>query len=114
VCSKGLCPRGDLNSGTGDISLIMDLNSKTGEKSPDRGVHAVMVAGEARLASSRLYRLAAELGLLIPAYGTLAGQAGASAVLPWRPAETGTVARLTPRAAAEGPGCGTRYPPCMR
>jgi site-specific DNA recombinase len=30
------CPRGDLNPETGEISLIMDLNSKTGEKSPDR------------------------------------------------------------------------------
>ena len=36
----GACPRGDLNPGTGEISLNLDLNSKTGEKSPDRGVHA--------------------------------------------------------------------------
>jgi hypothetical protein len=39
-----MCPRRDLNPETGDISLNLDLNSKTGEKSPDRGVHAVMVA----------------------------------------------------------------------
>lgn len=38
-----LCPRGDLNPGTGEISLNLDLNSKTGEKSPDRGVHASTV-----------------------------------------------------------------------
>ena len=36
----GACPRGDLNPGTGEISLHLDLNSKTGVKSPDRGVHA--------------------------------------------------------------------------
>ena len=34
------CPRGDLNTETGEISLITGLNSKTGEKSPDRGSHA--------------------------------------------------------------------------
>src|SRR3974390_3416756 len=38
-----MCPRGDLNPETGEISLITDLNSKTGEKSPDRGVHAATV-----------------------------------------------------------------------
>ena len=48
-----MCPRGDLNSETGEISLDLDLNSKTGEKSPDRGVHAAMLAGMPRLASSR-------------------------------------------------------------
>ena len=36
----GLCPRGDLNPETGEISLNLDLNSKTGGKSPDQGVHA--------------------------------------------------------------------------
>ncbi len=35
-----MCPRGDLNPETGEISLNLDLNSKTGEKSPDGGVHA--------------------------------------------------------------------------
>ena len=48
------CPRGDLNPGTGEISLITDLNSKTGEESPDRGSHAAMVVGAPRLASSEL------------------------------------------------------------
>ena len=48
-----LCPR-DLNPENGEISLITDLNSKTGEESPDRGLHAAMVAGAPRLASSGL------------------------------------------------------------
>jgi hypothetical protein len=43
---------GDLNPHSGEISLNLDLNSKTGEKSPDRGVHACIVAGFARIASS--------------------------------------------------------------
>ena len=47
------CPRGDLNPETGEISLNLDLNSKTGEKSPDRGVHAAMVTDAPRIASSR-------------------------------------------------------------
>jgi hypothetical protein len=42
-----------LNPGTGEISLNLDLKSKTGEKSPDRGINAVIVAGRTRLASSR-------------------------------------------------------------
>src|SRR6185437_11107072 len=49
-----LCPRGDLSSESGEISLNLGLNSKTGEGSPDRGVHAVMVASQSWLASSRL------------------------------------------------------------
>ena len=44
--------RGDLISETGEISLDLCLNSKTGEKSPDRGVHAAMLAGMPRLASN--------------------------------------------------------------
>ncbi len=52
-----MCPRGDLNPEIGEISLDLDLNSKTGEKSPDRGVHAGIVAGAPRLASSKLRRL---------------------------------------------------------
>jgi hypothetical protein len=36
---------GDLNPGTGEIYLITDLNSKTGEESLDRGSHAAMVVG---------------------------------------------------------------------
>ena len=40
-----MCPRGDLNPGTGEISLITGLNPKTGEKSPDRGFHAARIAG---------------------------------------------------------------------
>ena len=44
--------RGELNPETGEISLNLDLNSKTGEKSPDRGVHAAMLAGMPRLASN--------------------------------------------------------------
>jgi len=35
-----MCPRGDLNPETGEISLNMDLNSKTGKESPDQGSHA--------------------------------------------------------------------------
>jgi hypothetical protein len=50
----GLCPRGDLNPQVGEISLDLGLNSKTGEKSPDRGVHASMLAGMSRLASNAL------------------------------------------------------------
>jgi hypothetical protein len=49
-----MCPRGDLNPETGEISLNLDLNSKTGEKSPDRGVHAVIVAATPRHASNEL------------------------------------------------------------
>jgi hypothetical protein len=49
-----MCPRGDLNPETGEISLNLDLNSKTGEKSPDRGVHAVIVAATPWLASNGL------------------------------------------------------------
>jgi hypothetical protein len=55
-----MCPRGDLNPETGEISLDLGLNSKTGEKSPDRGVHAAMVAGAARLASSSVCQSTAE------------------------------------------------------
>lgn len=47
---------GDLNPETGEISLNLDLNSKTGEKSPDRGVHAAMVGGARRFASTRRRR----------------------------------------------------------
>jgi hypothetical protein len=74
---------GDLNPETGEISLNLDLNSKTGEKSPDRGVHAVVVAGAPCFASSELSRLAAEAGLLIrPPGGADACRLGrASAVL---------------------------------
>jgi hypothetical protein len=42
-----MCPRGDLNPETGEISLNLDLNSKTGEKSPVRGTHANMLADAA-------------------------------------------------------------------
>lgn len=34
-----VCPRGDLNPEISEISLNLSLNSKTGEKSPDGGVH---------------------------------------------------------------------------
>jgi hypothetical protein len=50
-CSR--CVRGGLEPGNREISLNLDLKSKTGEKSPDRGIHAVIVAGRTRLASSR-------------------------------------------------------------
>ena len=53
-----------MNPETGEISLNLDLNSKTGEESPDRGVHAAKVAGAPRLESSGISRLAAEPGLL--------------------------------------------------
>ena len=43
---------GDLNPETGEISLNLNLNSKTDEKSPDRGVHAAMVAAAPRLGSN--------------------------------------------------------------
>ena len=43
---------GDLNPQVGEISLKLGLNSKTGEESPDRGVHAAMLAGMPRLASN--------------------------------------------------------------
>jgi len=54
-----LCPRGDLNPHAGEISLNLDLNSKTGEKSPEWGVHAAMVASTLRSVSSGPGRLAA-------------------------------------------------------
>ena len=57
---------GDLSSETGEISLDLGLNSKPGEKSPDRGVHAAMVGGAHRLASSKLRRLTADPGLPVP------------------------------------------------
>jgi hypothetical protein len=59
-----MCPRGDLNPETGEISLNLGLNSKAGVESPVRGFYANIVAGAPRLASSRLGRLAAERGLL--------------------------------------------------
>jgi hypothetical protein len=58
---------GDLNPGTGEISLITDLNSKTGEKSPDRGVHAAMVASVPGLASTGRRRLTVYQGAAGPA-----------------------------------------------
>jgi hypothetical protein len=63
--ARGLCPRGDLNPETGEISLNLDLNSKAGEKSPDRGVHAAIVAGRHWPASIRHRRLAAGRGLRV-------------------------------------------------
>jgi hypothetical protein len=50
-----------LNPETGEISLNLDLNSKTGEKSPDWGVHAAMLAGTNWLESSEPSRLAAAM-----------------------------------------------------
>jgi hypothetical protein len=49
--------RGDLNPQVGEISLDLDLNSKTGEKSPGGGDHAVMVAVAPLLKSNSLRRL---------------------------------------------------------
>ena len=49
---------GDLNPEPGEISLNLDLNSETGEKSPDRGVHAAMVTGATWRASTPQRRLA--------------------------------------------------------
>ena len=60
VSEEGLEPQ------AGEISLDLDLNSKTGEKSPDRGVHAAMVGEAHRLASSKLRRLTADPGLPVP------------------------------------------------
>ena len=48
------CPRGDLNPEIGEISLNLGLNSKTGEKSPDRGVHAAHGSGRAPAGVKRL------------------------------------------------------------
>ena len=47
-------PREDLNPEIGEISLNLGLNSKTGEKSPEWGVHTGMVAGQPWLASRGL------------------------------------------------------------
>ncbi len=85
-----LCPRGDLNPEIGEISLITDLNSKTGEKSPDRGVHAVIVAGAPRLASSGLRRPAAKPGLLVPPDGNDACRPGWHLRHAYRGATAGT------------------------
>jgi hypothetical protein len=46
-----MCPRGDLNPEIGEISLYLDLNSKTGEKSPGRGVHAANDTPDGRAAA---------------------------------------------------------------
>src|ERR1700678_1397044 len=80
-----MCPRGDLNPETGEISLNLDLNSKTREESPDRGTHAATVAGTPWLESSEPPRLLAAM--------LRAGAPRAS------------------RTVAEEPGRGTRYPP---
>lgn len=40
--------RGDLNPHSGEISPNLDLNSETGEKSPDRGIHAGYVTPDDR------------------------------------------------------------------
>jgi hypothetical protein len=63
----GSSARGDLNPHAGEISLDLGLNSKTGEKSPDRGVHAAMVAGVPGLASTRRRRLTVYQGAAGPA-----------------------------------------------
>ena len=52
-----LCPRGDLNPEIGEISLITGLNSKTGEESPDRGVHAHHCTPDERAAARSLSSL---------------------------------------------------------
>lgn len=49
---KEFVSEGDLNPEIGEISLNPDLTSKTGEKSPDRGVHAAIVASAALIVSS--------------------------------------------------------------
>jgi hypothetical protein len=64
-----MCPRGDLNPEMGEISLNLVLNSETGEKSPDRGVHAAMLTGALRFASTRYRLLAAKQGPLVPPGG---------------------------------------------
>jgi hypothetical protein len=56
-----------LNPHSGEISPNLGLNSKTGEKSPDRGVHAVRVAGVPGLASTRRRRLTVYQGAAGPA-----------------------------------------------
>jgi Recombinase len=82
------CPRGDLNPGTGEISLIADLNSKTGEKSPDRGPHAAMITGAPRIASSAgcVGRPRTRGHLVLPTGTTLAGGFAPPACRPWHPA----------------------------
>jgi hypothetical protein len=65
TCTKGSCPRGD-------------LNTKTGAISPDRGDHAIKVtwSGPTRLPIRRRVRCAAGSGVAVPAFGTLVGQGG--------------------------------------
>jgi hypothetical protein len=58
----GLAAWGDLNPHSGEISPDLCLNSKTGEKSPDWGVHALMLASAPQLESSGFRRLAVEPG----------------------------------------------------
>jgi hypothetical protein len=101
--------RGDLNPHAGEISLDLDLNLKTGEKSPDGGVHAVRVVGAPRLASSGFRRLAAERALCTPRIrGLEACQAGRrlghAVVAP--PAYTG--AGSSAHATGTSGGVGTR------
>ena len=55
----------DLNPGTGEISLNLDLNSKTGEKSPGWGVHVPMVTGPFPIASSQITRLDRKAGVVV-------------------------------------------------
>jgi len=71
-----LCPRGDLNPHSGEISPDMGLNSKTGEESPDWGVHANIVTGAAWLPSSDLRWLAASRGLPVPCHADQGVPAG--------------------------------------
>ena len=56
-----------MNPETGEISLNLDLNPKTGEKSPDRGIHAAMVAAVPWLASTRRRWLTTDPGAAGPA-----------------------------------------------
>lgn len=55
----GACPR-DLNPWDGEISLVTDLNSKSGEKPPDWEFHVARIAGTLRLASRGFRRLDVE------------------------------------------------------
>ena len=54
-----------MNPHSGEISLNLGLNSKTGEKSPDWGVHTLMLAGAPQLESSGLHRTGRGVGVPI-------------------------------------------------
>jgi hypothetical protein len=102
------CPRGDLNPETGEISQNLDLNSKTGEKSPDGGVHVAMLTGHPRFAPTRYRLLAAKQGL----WSRLQGMRRCSRhACRGAPVDSGRGVSARVTDGARRAGRGARYPP---